>query len=83
MGRYYFHFRHRDVVLRDEKGVHLESLAAAHARAWGLVRQTITFVPDQEGARDWVVDVECEGKVQLTVLFPAPIPARRSQGVER
>ena len=29
-------------------------------------------LPDQAGRRDWVVDVEFEGKVQLTVLFPAP-----------
>ena len=72
MGRYHFHFRHRDVVVRDENGVDLESLAAAHARAWGLVMKTIMFVPDQASGRDWVVDVEFEGKVQLTVLFPAP-----------
>jgi hypothetical protein len=35
--------------------------------------KTIMFVPDQASGRDWVVDVEFEGKVQLTVLFPAPL----------
>ena len=71
MARYHFHFRNRDVVLRDDDGVNLGSLAAAHAHAWKLIMKTVIFTSDQAGARDWVVDVELEGHVQLTVLFPA------------
>ena len=72
MARYHFHFRHRDVVVRDEDGVELDSLAAAHARAWKLVTKTLTLVPEPSAHRDWVVEVETEGRVQLSVLFPAP-----------
>ena len=67
--KYYFHLVDKDHVVRDEKGVELAELSAAHAFGVRLQRQICKYVPDLNC--NWTVRVAYEsGAVPLVILPP-------------
>lgn len=70
MQRFFFHFVSPDDLVRDELGVMLADLAAAHAHAMRLVRELIPVLPEAD-RRKWRIDICNEAQSHLvTVLFP-------------
>jgi hypothetical protein len=76
MPRFYFHVSTQDDVLRDEEGVELTDLAAAHACGIQLMYGTMLYDLEEEDWRGWMIRIaDAKGRTLLTLLYPARRPA--------
>ncbi len=70
MQRFFFHFVSPDETLRDERGVVLSGLAAAHAHAMKLVRELVPVLPEADRRR-WRIEIADNWRRhRVSVLFP-------------
>ena len=78
--RYFFHFVSADHVLKDNDGIELAGLSAAHGHALRLVHQMRVRL--LEANNDWLIEISDEtGKKPLVVLPSLRLRAdRRRRG---
>ena len=74
MARYFFHLMDHDHIIRDENGVELQGLGAAHLYGIKLQQQILLYSPDDPC--DWVVKVTDEGGSVPLIIFPHRHPER-------
>jgi hypothetical protein len=82
MPRYHFHLSAPDEYFRDQAGVEVSDLSAAHMRAVQLADRVLmvgAFARCEADLRRWTVQVtdECQRPV-MTVIFPAEFEKRRA-----
>lgn len=82
MPRYHFHLSAPDDYFRDQAGVEVSDLSAAHMRAVQLadrVRMVGAFARCETDLRRWTVQVTDEfERPVMTVIFPAEFEKRRA-----
>jgi hypothetical protein len=69
MPRYFFHLVSPDRAVRDENGVELDGLSAAHWHAVKLTFQIRYFLPDDDD--DWVIEISDEAGGTPLVFLPS------------
>jgi hypothetical protein len=74
MSRYFFHLMDHAHIIRDENGVELQGLSAAHLYGLKLQRQILLYSPDEPC--DWIVKVSDESGSVPLVILPHGRPAR-------
>lgn len=78
MPRYFFHLVSPDHVVRDNDGLELDGLAAAHWRAVKLVHKMHVHLPD--AGDDWRIEITDETGGKPLVVLPSSVPMRRLRG---
>lgn len=71
MPHYFFHLVSRENVVRDDQGVCLSELSAAHCYGLKLQRQIRQY--SQEPACIWMVKVSDDSGVTPLVILPQPV----------
>jgi hypothetical protein len=75
MPRFYFHVSTKETVLRDEQGVELTDLAAAHDCGIQIMYGTMLYDPEEEDWRGWMIKIaDAKDRTLLTLLYPARKP---------
>jgi hypothetical protein len=76
MPRFYFHISTKENVLRDEEGVELADLAAAHDCGIQIMYGTMLYDPEEEDWRGWMIKIaDAKDRTLLTLLYPMRKPA--------
>ena len=70
MPRYFFHLVSADHALRDDEGLDLEELSAAHRHALKLQRQIRVYVNDL--TTEWTVKVSDDRGATALIILPWP-----------
>ena len=74
MARYFFHLVDQEHVIRDENGVELQGLSAAHLYGVKLQRQILSYSPEEPC--DWMIRVTDEGGSVPLIILPRRHSAR-------
>jgi|tagenome__1003787_1003787.scaffolds.fasta_scaffold20585734_1 hypothetical protein len=82
MPRYHFHLSAPDNYFRDQAGVEVSDLSAAHLRAVQLADRVLmvgAFARCEADLRRWTVQVtDADERPVMTVIFPAEFEKRRA-----
>jgi hypothetical protein len=78
MARYFFHLMDHDHVIRDENGVELQGLGAAHLYGIKLQQQILLYSPNEPC--EWMVRVTEEGGSVPLIILPQRHRARAFAG---